>query len=166
MRGFLCLIVAVVVPSLAYAHAEDQRETIEVTASASVDREADQVRLTLAVETTARTAEVASDRNAEKMTALIGALRVMGLKKSAIRTLAYRLMPQYDRGERGNRDPDPIGFMAQNMVEARIDSILRAGSDQHLGRPASAKGCFCKGVPRSGYADRSGSDSGDCYCYG
>ncbi len=128
MRGFLCLIVAMAVPQLAYAHTGDQRETIEVTASASVDRQADQVRLTLAVETTAQTAEVASDRNAEKMSALIGALRAMGLKKSAIRTLAYRLTPQYDRGERGNRDPDPIGFMAQNMVEARIDSIRRVGS--------------------------------------
>ena len=86
MRVFLWLIAVAALPGLAYAHSEEERKTIEVTASASVDRQADRVRLTLAVETTARTAEVASDRNAEKITTLIGALHEVGIKRSVIRT--------------------------------------------------------------------------------
>src|SRR5881394_2252024 len=64
---------------------------VSVVGESSVMREPDQAMLSIAVETAERTAQLAAQGNAAKMTALIAAVKAAGIPAVDVRTISYSL---------------------------------------------------------------------------
>lgn len=116
---------------------------IVVSAMGSATRAPEQAVVMLAVETAARTAREAADQNAQRMTAIIAALRRLDIPQDQIRTTAYHMHPEYNHREpRPNeapRQPEIVGYRVVNMVSVIVDGASRAGSviDAALGAGAN-----------------------------
>ncbi|HEX7117608.1 MAG TPA: SIMPL domain-containing protein [Longimicrobiales bacterium] len=105
-------------------------QTVTVAAAGRVTREPDRAELSLAVETFAATAQEAAAANADKMQALLDALRRLGLDDDDIETMSYQLHPEYDFTPGEPRRPGEqrlVGYRARNMVRVTIDEIARVG---------------------------------------
>jgi hypothetical protein len=140
MSKFALLGLVLMVPVAAAAQTRDTIATVQVDATASVEREPDRAVLTLAVESEASTAQAASQGNAEVMTRVMAALRQAGLQGPAVRTLSIQLHPVYSPVGPNRQDPPKItGYRAVNMVQATIDSIPRVGRviDRAIGAGAN-----------------------------
>ena len=86
--------------------------------------------MTLAVETSAATADAAAEENASRMQRLVSALRRLGLGEDQIKTTSYQLIPEYDHSPEAPRRPPEeriIGYRAINMVRVTVDEIGRVG---------------------------------------
>lgn len=102
--------------------------TINVNATATVEREPDRANLSVAVESEATTAESASRANAGLMTRVIASLRDLGISGPAIQTTSIQVRPRYSNvREPGQDQPRIVGYTAVNMVQITIDSIPRTG---------------------------------------
>lgn len=99
--------------------------TIAVTGTGTIELTPDRAIVTLAVETQAGTAQEAARLNAQRMDAVITAVRRAGIPEARIRTTGYQLHPEY-RHER-DREPTLIGYRASNRVMVTVDSIPRVG---------------------------------------
>lgn len=105
----------------------DTLSTVQVSGSAQVEVEADQARVSFAVETEAETAEEASRENASRMESVLAALRETELPGLEIETRGYSLQPRYRRPDAtGTREID--GFTASNTVVATMDEPSSAGT--------------------------------------
>lgn len=105
---------------------EPEPRTIAVTGDGSVTAQPDQARVRLGVFTEAPTAAAASRENAQRMAAVIDALRGAGLAENAIQTVQLTIEPVYDYPEPPGR-PRLRGFQARNVVEARFEDLTRLG---------------------------------------
>lgn len=107
--------------------AADTLSTLQVSGSAQVEVEADEAQVTFAVETEAGTAEEASRRNAERMEAVLTALRETAVPGLELDTHGYSLQPRYRRPDAtGLREID--GYRATNMVVATVSDVSGVGS--------------------------------------
>src|ERR1051325_11634437 len=68
---------------------------VSVSAEGSVRRQPDRAVLNIAVETRGETARAAADRNAERMDALVKAVKAAGITAENVHTVSYQLNPQY-----------------------------------------------------------------------
>ena len=109
------------------AMGQEAAPSIVVNATGSVARAPDRAVVRLAVETTAKTAQEATRENAAKMAAILGRLNKAGIPKQQVRTVSYDLSPRYDHSDRRKPDPEPIGYMAHNMVEVVVDDFDKTG---------------------------------------
>lgn len=103
--------------------ADSMPSTIEVTGHARIMVRPDTVRLTFAVETSARQARDAVQQNAARTRKLLAALEGLLGKKDTIRTANYSLSPVYDKNNRLN----PKGFRVQNWVILESRQLDKAG---------------------------------------
>lgn len=121
--------------------ADSARGTLEVSGSAEVSVPADQALVSFAVETEAPTAREASSQNAEKMDAVIRALREAGVQGLEVETHGYNLSPRYARPPRESPEVRTIaGYTALNHVGVTagdvgavgrlIDSAVGAGANR------------------------------------
>lgn len=105
--------------------------TITVSGTGTVLRQPDQAVVNLAVESFATSAEQAAGENAEKMDAMLKAVRQVGIPQDKIRTVSYQLNPEYDYSQPPTpRQPGEqrlIGYRAINMVTVTIDDIRKVG---------------------------------------
>jgi uncharacterized protein YggE len=105
--------------------------TITVSGTGTVLRQPDQAVVNLAVESFAATAEQAAAENADKMDAMLKAIRQAGIPQDKIRTTSYQLNPEYDYSQPPSpRQPGEqrlLGYRAMNMVMVTIDDIRRVG---------------------------------------
>ncbi|HEY8552407.1 MAG TPA: SIMPL domain-containing protein [Thermaerobacter sp.] len=129
----LAVLLPLLLPATAQAQEQPRWEptarTVTVTATGTAERPPDQALLSLAVESTGRTAQAASQANAEKMEALVSALRRAGIPGDRIRTTSYQLHPEYATPRPGSdREPEITGYRAMNMVQVEIDQIDRVGA--------------------------------------
>lgn len=126
------LLIALFLPAAALAQDPTEPHTLTVSGTGTVERTPDRAVLRFAVENLAPTADAAARSNAAAMDAVITALRRIGLSDDQIRTVGYRLDPEYDY----SRDPGPrrpgedhlIGFRARNTVLAMVDDVSRVGA--------------------------------------
>jgi len=112
--------------------------TIEVDGSGETRTSPDTADMELAIETQAKTAELAGSRNAELATRVIDALKSKLGDKGKITTGGYSLNPEYS--QRPSENPTIIGYTAQNtvtvhtgeldLVGALIDSAIAAGANR------------------------------------
>lgn len=120
--------------------AEDQG-FLEVSGTAQVSVPADRARVVFAVETEGQTAGQASTANAERMTAVLEAVRGTGSAGLTVETHGYTLQPEYARPAGEPRDaPTIAGYRAQNHVAATtsdpdavgaiIDAAIGAGANR------------------------------------
>jgi uncharacterized protein len=128
IRTLIPAALIAVAPVAASAQNREGPPTINVDATASVERSPDRAVLTLAVETEGSTAQEASQGNADSMARLLAALKQAGLQGPAVRTLTIRLSPVYSpQGPDRDEPPHISGYRAVNMVQVTVDSVARAG---------------------------------------
>ena len=103
---------------------------ITVTATGTVQREPERAVITMAVESSAASAQTAAQTNARKMEAVYAALRRAAIVPPKVRTISYDLHPEYSRPTRENPEGTPrvIGYRAINMVLVEVDTIARVGA--------------------------------------
>ena len=126
----LVLIAGMAVPAAAQQPLPQPRDrVINVNAVGTVQREPEKAVVTVAVESSAATAQAAATANARKMEAVIAALRRIGIMPPKVRTTSYELHPEYAPPTRDNPNPTPrvVGYRAINMVMVEVDTISRVG---------------------------------------
>lgn len=124
----LAALAFVGVPVAAQEQPREEPRTITVNAMAQVERAPDRAVAMLAVESEGETAQAASQQNAQRMEAVIAALRNLGIQGEAVRTTSYQLIPEYVPAQRGETGRRIAGYRALNMVEVRVDSLPRLGA--------------------------------------
>ncbi len=101
---------------------------VEVTASASVEYEPDRAYIAFAVTSFAKTAAEATDASAVKMTNIQKALKDADIQDRGIQTTSFRLDPHYPSDpETRQRDPQPDGYTAFNMVDVTVEDVKKVG---------------------------------------
>jgi uncharacterized protein YggE len=119
---------ALLVPAFAAAQERMEPPTINVDATATIEREPDRAVVMLAVESEAPTAQAASQANANAMSRVLSGLRSAGLSSQSIRTVSVQLVPVYAPVGPSREEPPRIaGYRAINMVQVTVDSLTRVG---------------------------------------
>src|SRR6185436_3904308 len=111
---------------------------------ATVSTKPDEARVQFSVVTQAATAQAASTQNANQVTAVLAAMRSLGIPEDSLKTLSYSLNPNYSTPRDGTQAVI-IGYTASNTVEVRIsdlsssligrviDSSIQAGANRVQG---------------------------------
>lgn len=112
---------------------------LQVSGTAEVGVPSDRAHISFAVVTEAETAEAAARENADRMDAVIAALRATGAAGLRIETWGYDLQPRYSRQTRAD-DPAPriVGYRASNNVRATVDDVDAVGGLIDAGVSAGA----------------------------
>ena len=114
--------------SLAQAQAPQPLQPPQITVSArgEVQVAPDRARVQVGVETQAKTAAAAANENNRKQTAILAAIRALGIPASAITTLGYNVFPveRYDEKERRSVID---GYRVSNIVQVVTDKLEQAG---------------------------------------
>ncbi len=99
---------------------------ITIQARGEVQVAPDRARVQIGVETQTRTAASASAENNRKQTAILNAIRALGVPASAITTLNYSVSPvqRYDEKE---RRVVMDGYRVSNIVQVETDKLEQAG---------------------------------------
>ena len=100
---------------------------IAIQARGEVQVAPDRARVQVGVETQAKTAALAAAENSKKQTAVLAAIRALGIPSSAISTLNFSVAPvqRYDEKE---RKVMVDGYTVSNIVQVETDKIEQAGS--------------------------------------
>lgn len=116
-----------------------RRPYIRVTGQGEVAVKPDQASLAVGVTTMAATAQEAAGQNADRVTAVIAALRAVLGANAKIETISYSLSPNYVYPRDGGQ-PTLTGYTANNTVEAiitdlsvigrAIDEAIKAGANR------------------------------------
>jgi hypothetical protein len=88
---------------------------------------ADRVLLSFAVETEAPSAQAASAANAERMDAVVRAMRGAGIAGLEVETFGYSLRPEYLLPREGQPTRTISGYRAENNVRVRLPDVGAAG---------------------------------------
>jgi len=99
--------------------------TLSLDAEGKVEVQPDMAEITLGVTTEAPTAAAAMQANAQRMAAVIAALKARGLAPRDIRTSGLNLNPQYRYVE--NQPPQLTGYQAANQVTVTVRDLARLG---------------------------------------
>jgi hypothetical protein len=115
--------VIIAVACLACAVAASAQEVV-VIGTATVQRAPDVAFVSVGVESRAKSPREAQQQNATAMTAIVNRLGQLSVGSDARKTLGLRLDQEYDvvGGRRVSR-----GFVARNVLEVRVDDLVRAG---------------------------------------
>lgn len=99
--------------------------TISSSATADAKFSPDRATVSIAVQTKARTATAAAADNAKKQTAVMSALRALGLTNEQLSTTGYSVNPEYTYPQ--NAAPVLTGYTVTNTVLADIHDIKMVG---------------------------------------
>lgn len=100
--------------------------TISVNARGEVQLAPDRARVQVGVETQGRTAAIASQENNRKQTAILGAIRALGVPAAQIKTLNYSVMP-VQRYDDKLRRVVIDGYTVSNIVQVETEKLDLAG---------------------------------------
>jgi uncharacterized protein len=120
---------AALVAGSAFAQQPPPPDTVSVTGEGVVKAAPDQAWLTLVAESRARSPRDAQSQTAQAMTAVQQKLAAAGLAKDAIRTISVELNID---AEWVNGRQVPKGYVARNVIEARIDDVAKVGDIMDL----------------------------------
>ncbi|HET8770298.1 MAG TPA: SIMPL domain-containing protein [Gemmatimonadaceae bacterium] len=114
---------------------------IIASAREQVEISPDRAMLSLAVQTTAKTAAAAGRENARIQTAVLDTLKKMGIESEQIRTQGVSVSPQYEYPRDGGR-PTIVGYEASNAVQIELRDLTKVGTtiDGGLGAGATRVG--------------------------
>jgi uncharacterized protein len=99
--------------------------TLTISADADVKAAPDLTMISAGVVTTAPTADAALKENAQKMTAVFGALKKAGVAEKDMQTSGINVSPQYNYQE--NKSPTIIGYQASNNVNVALHDLKSIG---------------------------------------
>lgn len=102
--------------------------TIQVQGSGSVTARPDAARLTVAVETEARTVEAARNENARLMNSVLQRLRQLGIPNMEIETTGVQVYPVREVPEVAPRQtrqrvPTVVGYRAVNSIRVSLENV-------------------------------------------
>ena len=95
-------------------------KTISLTGSGSSSAQADQATVNLGVQIISESASDAIGENAETMTAVIEAIKALGVSEDDIVTTSYSVYPQYDWTEEGRVF---TGYSVTNLVQVTVKDL-------------------------------------------
>ncbi len=133
MRTLLPATLAALTLSVVPALAQDARPAfapldgtiLDISATGTTTRTPDLASIEAGVVTTAPTAAAAMSQNAERMRAVLAALRKAGVAERDIQTSAIALSPQYRYVQ--NEAPVVTGYQASNQVTIRFRDVAKSG---------------------------------------
>lgn len=99
---------------------------IVVSGRGEVQVAPDRAQVQVGMETQARTAALASQENNKKQTAILAAIRALGVPAAQIQTLNYSVMPIQRYDEKTQRVVID-GYRVSNIVQVETDKIEQAG---------------------------------------
>ena len=125
--GFAAFASLAMVNSAAAQAAAAPLPQIAIQARGEVQVAPDRARVQVGVETQAKTAALAAAENSKKQTAVLAAIRALGIPSSAISTLNFSVAPvqRYDEKE---RKVMVDGYTVSNIVQVETDKIEQTGS--------------------------------------
>ena len=94
---------------------------LQITATGQVDTKPDQARFAVGVSSTGATADAATQANNVKMTAVVNALKALGIAEADIQTKQLTVSRQEWGLNRGK-------YEANNVVEVRMRDVSKAGA--------------------------------------
>lgn len=122
-----------------FAYAEEVPPTLVVTGSGVAEVDPDQLEVSFAVVSEAKTTEDAMEDNARRMRRVMEALRRAGIEDEDLETVGFNVSPRYDYGTNTNRrEPKIIGYSVRNTVRARTLNLELAGELIETGVDAGA----------------------------
>ena len=124
----LTLATLSVVPTIAHSQAVQSNPPpqIVVSANGEVKITPDRANIQLGVETQAKTASAASAENNRKQTAVLGAIKALGISASAITTSSFSVTP-VQRWDDKDKKTVIDGYQVSNLVEVVVSKIEQAG---------------------------------------
>ena len=126
----LALLAALAAPASAQTHdaamAHPERSALFVSAEAEVRVAPDLAHISVAVETRGRTSQQAGADNARIQTAVLGALRRLGITAAQLQTRAVLVTPEYQYPQDGGR-PTVTGYVARNEVVVEVRDLTKIG---------------------------------------
>lgn len=117
-------------PQLVHPNGIQPETTMNLSATASVDRAPEVAIISGGVETEGKTAREAMQQNAVKMDGLIGALEAAGVPRNRIQTSNFSLSPRYQNSRlssSSDNQPRIIGYVVNNQVTAEIRDLELLG---------------------------------------
>lgn len=127
-KQFVALLALPIMTLQAQDDSRDYREpppAITISSTAEIKVSPDRARINISVQTKHETAAGAATENAQKQTAVLNALKALGLKDDQLSTANYNVSPSY-RYEQ-NRDPILTGYTVTNTIVAEIRDIKQVG---------------------------------------
>jgi len=130
----LAIVAMVVVSSVALTRppqpilSSSSSKTIQVTGTGTVSAAPDEALLTLAVESEASTATLATQENAISMTSVLKALGAIGVGNDSIQTISYSLNPVYSNPVNQSVAPTIIGYDVVNTIQVTLNGIQSVGN--------------------------------------
>lgn len=99
--------------------------TISTSASAEAKYTPDRATVSIAVQTQAPTAAAAAAANATRQTAVLNALRALGLSNEQLSTTGYNVNPEYKYSQ--SNSPTLVGYTVTNTILADVRDIKQIG---------------------------------------
>lgn len=99
---------------------------ISVTARGEVEVSPDRARIQVGIETQAKTAAAAAAENSRKQTAILSAIRALGVPAAQIKTINYSVMP-VQRWDQKEQRSILDGYRVSNIVSVETDKLEQAG---------------------------------------
>jgi uncharacterized protein YggE len=103
---------------------DTNQKTISLTGSGSASAQADQATVDLGVQITAESAKEAIGENADNMSAVIAAIKALGVSEDDIVTTSYSVYPQYDYTDSGRVFK---GYTVTNLVQITVKDLDKVG---------------------------------------
>jgi hypothetical protein len=101
---------------------DQQIKTISLSGIGSASAQANEALLTLGVQTENKVASAAVDENAGTMTAVIAAIKSLGIADDEIETISYSISPIYDSNWQ-----NVVGYRVINLVQVKISDLDLVG---------------------------------------
>ncbi len=129
--------LALAAPAYGQHAQQEAPPTISVTATGSVQVTPDRARIQVGVETEASSAVEASAENNRKQTAVLAAIRGLGIQQRKITTLNYSVSP-IQRWNEAQKKTEIVGYRVSNIVQVDADKVEQVGPIIDAGLKAGA----------------------------
>ncbi len=124
----LMVLCAAVIGNVTAEQSEESRDKlIHVSGTGKVTTTPDQAVIVFAVETENADAKVAQQQNAQRMDAVINALKNAGIPAKDIRTAGYNIIPVTESDNRGLTTSKVKYYRVINSLEVTLNDVNRAG---------------------------------------
>ncbi len=144
-KNILLTLAVVLLTSSQFASAFDDElhRIIKVSGQGESSAAPDMATIQTGVTIEAKTAVAAMDENNVAVEKILADLKNMKVAEKDIQTSQFSVQPVYDRGDRGQRKPEIVGYRVSNQLRIRIrnlselgpllDTVIRSGSNQVSG---------------------------------
>lgn len=115
------ILICTFLLAAALAPAQAMDKLVTVTGEATVAVAPDTAMIRIGVTSQGKSAREASDANAQKMSAVLAAIKASGVAEKDVQTSRLSLQPQYDTGKGG--PARLLGFQVTNQLTVKIHDI-------------------------------------------